>query len=184
MKFYDSNLFVLIPTAMVFVWQTVRATTTFRMIRGDWVCYASSLLPLAYIAILIRGMNAPLSIWRTVPGMFGLAAALILFEWSRNTVRGQLFSYAFSTDLPRHMCSNGPFAYIRNPFYTSYILATVSAALMLPDIVTLIVIVLMIQMLMAAARQEEAKFEQSPLSDEFVRYKRRTGRFGPPIRRL
>ena len=90
-----------------------------------------------------------------------------------------VFSYAFSHDLPQFLVTSGPYSYIRNPFYASYLLAYVAAAILFPGIATLGVLMMMGILLTKAARYEERKFQSSALADEYKVYKQRTGRFIP-----
>ena len=114
-----------------------------------------------------------------IPGLAAFAGSFLLFEWARRTIRGKFFSYAFSHDTPQFLMTEGPYAYIRNPFYASYLLAYIGATILFPGLATLLVALMMGAILVNAARHEERKFERSPLAAEFAVYRRRTGRFVP-----
>jgi protein-S-isoprenylcysteine O-methyltransferase Ste14 len=168
--------------ALVFAWQGLRAIWTFTVPpdSGNSV-YLSFLMPAVWVLIVVGGASAPLRWWLLAPGTIGLTGAVLLFEWAKQATRGGHFSYAFSKELPTHLCEDGPFAYIRNPFYASYILSMGSATVMLPGLLRLFVFVLMMRIFMGAAQQEETKFELSPLAGQFYRYRERTGRFFPRL---
>jgi protein-S-isoprenylcysteine O-methyltransferase Ste14 len=105
-----------------------------------------------------------------------------LFAWARHSIRGQYFSYVFSNDTPALLWTGGPFRYIRNPFYASYLLAMASVAMMLPGLIRFLVFAATALLLTSAARHEEQKFANSPLAGEYESYRQRTGRFLPAFR--
>jgi protein-S-isoprenylcysteine O-methyltransferase Ste14 len=136
------------------------------------------------IAILIFGsVNAPFETRMAIPGLIGLGGSIALFEWARQSVQGKVFSYIFSNDTPEFLWTSGPYAYIRNPFYVSYLLSYIAVAIMFPGIASLVVVTGMTIYFHAAARHEERKFGRSPLAEEYEAYRRRTGRFIPRLRR-
>jgi protein-S-isoprenylcysteine O-methyltransferase Ste14 len=111
----------------------------------------------------------------------GLSVALLLFEWARRTVRGRFFSWIFSKDTPTFLCANGPFAYVRNPFYTSYLLTMAATVILQLRLFKVAVFLGMIMYFTAAARHEERKFARSAIAADYARYKERTGRFLPKL---
>jgi protein-S-isoprenylcysteine O-methyltransferase Ste14 len=129
------------------------------------------------IAVESRAPRAPIVLVSV--GLAGLAASLALFHWASYSIRGRYFSYAFSRDVPEFLHTAGPYAYVRNPFYASYVIGLASAALMHPSVLTLAVVVGAFYYFDMAARFEERKFETSPLRVEYLAYKSRTGRFVP-----
>jgi protein-S-isoprenylcysteine O-methyltransferase Ste14 len=96
-------------------------------------------------------------------------------------VKGKFFSFAYSNDQPRFLLDRGPYAYIRNPFYTSYLLAYGSAVVLFPGWITAAVFAAMFWILLSAARHEERKFSGSALRFRYEAYKARTGRFLPKL---
>jgi len=168
--------------AAVFVRLTLGAATTFRIVPGEGAPRRSELVSLGFWAMMINSSSAPLHTWLVVPGCIGLAGALALFDWARHSIRGQYFSYVFSNDTPGMLWTGGPFAYIRNPFYASYLLAMASVAVMLPSLIRFLVFAATALLLTSAARHEERKFANSPLAVEYQSYRQRTGRFIPRLR--
>jgi protein-S-isoprenylcysteine O-methyltransferase Ste14 len=158
------------------------ANKTFSVVRGERPAPQIFLFPLAIAVILYQAVRAPLHSGLVIPGVLGFAGSLALFERTRLAVRGRFFSYAFSEDQPRFFMKSGPYAYVRNPFYSSYLLSYLSAAVMLPGLATLLVLGIMTWFLTAAALQEEGKFAASPFAADYERYKLRTGRFIPKLR--
>ena len=118
-----------------------------------------------------------------VPAGVLMAGGLALFQWASNAVRGQFFSYLGDSDIPQFVFQKGPFAYIRNPFYCSYILVNLGVMLLVTNWITVAAAVACIVILDQAARFEERKFESSPVAEEYREYKARTGRFVPKLPR-
>ncbi|HEY1305612.1 MAG TPA: isoprenylcysteine carboxylmethyltransferase family protein [Vicinamibacterales bacterium] len=167
---------------VVFGWQVLGAAATFRPMPGQrGASFLAQLISLSFVALLYRRFEVQLNPWLAVLGVIGLAASVVLFEWARRTVRGRLFSYIFSSDTPEFLCAEGPYAYIRNPFYSSYLLALASTALMMPSLFRALVVLAMIVYFTAAAMYEERKFGRSAVATEYEQYKQRTGRFLPRV---
>jgi protein-S-isoprenylcysteine O-methyltransferase Ste14 len=157
------------------------AVRTFSLVKGERPARKINFFPLAMVAILIAGSRSTLNSWLVLPGLAGFTASLALFEWARATVRGKFFSYAYSNDTPQFLMDQGPYAYIRNPFYTSYLTAYASAIVLFPGWITGAVFVGMFWFLLSAARHEERKFSRSALRLQYEAYKSRTGRFLPRL---
>jgi protein-S-isoprenylcysteine O-methyltransferase Ste14 len=165
--------------AAVFLRLAIGAATTFRIVPGEAPPRRSELVSLGFWAMLINSSSVRLNPWLVLPGCIGMVGALALFEWARRSIRGRYFSYVFSNDVPAMLWTGGPFAYIRNPFYASYLLAMASVALMWPSLTRFLVFAGAATLLVSAARHEEQKFARSPLAGEYQLYRQRTGRFLP-----
>ena len=174
-----SNQFLLFFVAAVFLRLAVGAATTFRVVPGEGPPRRSELVSLGFWAMMISSSLVPLTPWLVVPGCVGMVGALALFDWARHSIRGRYFSYVFSHDVPAMLWTGGPFAYIRNPFYASYLLAMASVVVMMPTTIRFLVFAGTAMLLTSAARHEERKFARSPLAGEYESYRRRTGRFLP-----
>jgi protein-S-isoprenylcysteine O-methyltransferase Ste14 len=159
------------------------AARTFSLAEGERPSPALQLFVVANFVVIYKTFVTPVDPRLAIPGLIGFACSLALFEWARSTVRGKFFSYAYCHDTPQFLLTSGPFAYVRNPFYASYLLAYVGAAVLFPGIATLLVLVMMGIFSVKAARHEERKFGRSALSVEYEVYRRRTGRFIPRLTR-
>jgi protein-S-isoprenylcysteine O-methyltransferase Ste14 len=94
-----------------------------------------------------------------------------------------VFSFAGNNDLPQFVHRAGPYAYVRNPFYLSYLLAEIATVLVWPSVWGVVVVVLMVAYFQWLARFEEEKFARSPVAAEYAAYKAATGRLVPRLRR-
>ena len=165
----------------VFLWQAIGATRAFRQVGGEPGSELASLVSFGFVALLINRGTEMVSVGLFAIACVVLAFALLLFEWARRTVRGHYFSWIFSSDTPTFVCASGPFAYVRNPFYTSYLLTMAATVIMLPSVFRAAVFLAMVVYFTAAALHEERKFARSAVAAEYARYKDRTGRFLPGL---
>ena len=107
------------------------------------------------------------------------ATALALFWWSLQTNSRYPLSASFSPDTPRHVVEDGPYRFIRHPFYCSYLLTWSAGVIATGSIWLLPTVVVMSVIYFRAAREEEQKFMRSPLAETYKRYQARTGQFLP-----
>jgi len=117
-----------------------------------------------------------------------LAVALVFYAlsflvfWSAvRAMRGHVMPYAFTPGAPRAFIREGPFAWVRHPFYSAYLIAwlagwiaTAQWWLLAPTAVTA-------WLLMRAAKGEEAAFLASPFAAAYRAYQRTTGRLVPRL---
>jgi protein-S-isoprenylcysteine O-methyltransferase Ste14 len=142
------------------------------------------LFPIVPVLLFQQALIAPLKLWGVVAGCVALLGSLALFEWALRARGTEFFSWAMSEDTPQFVFDRGPYAYIRNPFYASYLASYIAAAIALQTVISYAVVVVMGAMFFGVARFEEKKFARSPVKDQYAQYVRRTGRFLPRIRTL
>ncbi len=127
-------------------------------------------------ALLIIGApSAPAAAVALLLATGGLA----LFWWAIRSNRRQPLSFAFSDDLPQHLVCDGPYRYVRHPFYTAYLLAWLVVPVATLEPLLLVPMMVMTIIYTAAARLEERKFASSRLAREYAAYRRVTGMFWP-----
>ena len=166
---------------LVFAYHIIGATRTFALVKGERPGAGLQLLPLSYVVLIYKTFNTPIRPSLAFPGLLAFAGSLALFEWARRSIRGKFFSYAYSNDTPQFLWTEGPYAYIRNPFYASYLLSYAGAMVLFPGLTTLIVFAVMGLFFLRIALHEERKFLRSELSEQYAAYKQRTGRFIPKL---
>jgi protein-S-isoprenylcysteine O-methyltransferase Ste14 len=110
------------------------------------------------------------------------SCSLVLYEWTRRTVRGRGFSVGWSEQVPQEVCDTGPCAYIRHPFYVSYMMGFAAMAIALPHIVSVLVCVAAIVWLVAIALHDERMLLNSSLATAYAAYRRHVGMFVPFLR--
>jgi protein-S-isoprenylcysteine O-methyltransferase Ste14 len=116
-----------------------------------------------------------------VAGCAGLLGAAALFEWARRSIRGRTFTVFFTNDVPQFVWTGGPYAYVRHPFYTSYLLSYASVAIALRSVLQALLFFAMLAFFWTAAAREERKFANSSFAAEYAAYRRKTGRFVPRL---
>jgi protein-S-isoprenylcysteine O-methyltransferase Ste14 len=175
-----SRVFEILPVA-VLVWMAIGAGFIFRpdLGRRDPRGLGIVVSLWGMLGVMRFGTPAPLGI--AAIGLAGLAIALVIFHWAAYSIRGRLFSYAGNDDLPQFVHTSGPYAYVRNPFYLSYLLTEISTIVLWPSVGGAVFIVLATLYFQWLARYEEAKFARSPVAEEYARYKARTGRLLPRL---
>jgi protein-S-isoprenylcysteine O-methyltransferase Ste14 len=87
-------------------------------------------------------------------------------------------------DAPVELVTWGPYARIRHPFYSSFLLAFIAAILVLPHYLTLLVCIYSCVTLTMTAKREERRLMASEYGDQYIRYYRRSGRFFPRLTAL
>jgi len=173
----------IVETVAVVVWvrHLIGAFRTFSPAQGERPSPFVYVFSLAVFVLVETVFRARLEARLVIPGLVAFIGSLVLFEWARRSVRGKFFSYIYSKDTPKFIWTSGPYAYIRNPFYASYMLSYIGAAMMFPGIPAFVVVAGMTVYFALAARFEERKFKNSPLATEYEAYRRRTGRFIPRL---
>jgi protein-S-isoprenylcysteine O-methyltransferase Ste14 len=176
-----TRLFEILPF-IVFFWMIAGAMQVFTRTPRDMMNARGLGVGLSIwgpLASVQLATEPPL--WVSAIGLAGLALAFALFNWAAFSIRGRTFSLAGHDDLPQFVHSSGPYAYIRNPFYASYILAGISTVVMWPSAWGALVVCVTVAYYEWLARYEEQKFAKSPVAAEYARYKARTGRLFPRV---
>lgn len=119
----------------------------------------------------------------TLQGMASLifATSLVLFWWTVSTTRRRPLTLAFTSDVPVHLQTTGPYAYVRHPFYLAYVLFWIGTAVAANERLAWAMPAVMTASYMAAARREELKFEASPLASDYRAYRLQTGMLVPNL---
>ena len=102
-----------------------------------------------------------------------------VFAWGVKTIGCGRLTAAFSHDAPAELITSGPFRFVRNPFYVSYLLAYLQAVLASRSPWSMLPLLGMWCIYRRAAGLEEQKFQRSRLAKNYRRYAACTGRFLP-----
>jgi len=84
-------------------------------------------------------------------------------------------------DAPVHLVTWGPYAYVRHPFYSAFLLAFLAATLAFPHAATLVTLLFGWTMLTATAIREERRLCHSEFGKEYAEYMASAGRFFPRV---
>ena len=130
----------------------------------------------------------PIDLYRTDDGPYAyyivwLLLCLGLYVWSAATVWRTKLTIAFSVDSPRFLMASGPYAFVRHPFYLSYLATYIGTAAVTRKIPSALAATVMIAIYVTAAFLEERKFLASEeFAEKYRAYKKRVGMFLPKIR--
>jgi len=174
----------LLPLALLFYYFVLAGARTFEYTPSDVV--GSGLAQFSFLgtgtfATIAIGHRAELPLANAIGSGVLMLCSLGLYEWARHTIRERRFHIAWSGEVPSEVCEDGPYAHIRHPVYTSYMIAFAALLVALPTIVALAILLFNIALFTHAARSDERDLAKSELAEDYARYKQRTGMFVPKI---
>ena len=113
-----------------------------------------------------------------IGGMLGIGAQAVF--WAAIGAHGiHRPSGAFATTAPSWLVRQGPYRWVRHPFYTAYAMAFVAGAVFAQSRWLWVVPAWMVTMYVLAARQEERLIMSSPLAPAYSAYRKEVGAFCP-----
>lgn len=114
--------------------------------------------------------------------VFFWALSMALFSWALAVTRSLRLYLAFSEPAPDRLLEEGPFRYVRHPFYLSYSLYWLAGAILgWPHILPALAVPVMGSLYVNAALREERQFEEGTLKSKYLDYKKRAGMFLPKM---
>jgi protein-S-isoprenylcysteine O-methyltransferase Ste14 len=95
------------------------------------------LIPLSYVAVSVSTGQPvpgdyPFHPWQGWAGLIVLGAALALFRLTHKQL-GRNWSVALETRSDHKLVTEGVYAYVRHPMYSSFLLSAIAQALLLPN---------------------------------------------------
>jgi protein-S-isoprenylcysteine O-methyltransferase Ste14 len=117
-------------------------------------------------------------------GCVSYVLALVIFWWAIAVNRKRPLAACFSEREQLHLVEQGPYRYIRHPFYCSYLLTWFAGAIATLNFGLALTVLAMLALYIIAAQSEEKKFADSPLRDYYAEYQRHTGQFIPKFWKL
>jgi protein-S-isoprenylcysteine O-methyltransferase Ste14 len=127
------------------------------------------------VAIAVRPVPAS----RAAAAVAALAGAAALFRWAARANRARPLGLAFAASVPEHVQTRGPYAFVRHPFYASYLLAFAGGWVASASPWVAPAFALGLWTYWRAARREERAFLASPVADAYRTYALCTGMFLP-----
>jgi protein-S-isoprenylcysteine O-methyltransferase Ste14 len=134
------------------------------------------------LAELVGIALGPVPAGRAAAAFALLAAALGLFGWTAWTNRARKLGLAFAGAVPTHLQTRGPYALVRHPFYTSYLLGFAGGAVAAGTPWLAPALAAGALTYWRAAREEELAFAGTPLAGAYRAYAARVGMFVPGLR--
>ena len=114
--------------------------------------------------------------------IFALSIALIAFTIGIHRVPLALWHQ--ENDAPKNIVTHGSYAWVRHPFYTSFIICLTGCVIICPHLSTIGSLIYAVVVLMVTARREESRLSSSEFGEEYREYMTRVGRFFPGIGRV
>ncbi|WP_245494697.1 isoprenylcysteine carboxylmethyltransferase family protein [Mesorhizobium sp. M4B.F.Ca.ET.017.02.2.1] len=115
----------------------------------------------------------------------GLAIQLVssaLFWWAISRSRKARLRFVFDADNPHGLVTDGPFSYIRHPFYTSYIIFWAGWGIATWSIWAVVPVAGIFVLYLIAALDEEKKFSRTDLAGAYEAHRKQAGLFWPRLR--
>jgi protein-S-isoprenylcysteine O-methyltransferase Ste14 len=116
----------------------------------------------------------------TTLGLGGFTISIVVFWWAVANTRLHRLRLAYTNADPDMINTSGPYAYVRHPFYLSYIAFWISTALVAQTWQWAPALTLALWYV-RIARDEERRFRASALSSAYDTYRQRTGMLFPRI---
>ena len=129
---------------------------------------------------ILLGVNSERLLLESV-GMpfFALSIALIAFTIGIHRVPLALWHQ--NNDEPKNIVTHGPYAWVRHPFYTSFMICLTGCVIICPHPSTILTLCYAIIALMVTARREESRLSSSEFGKEYQEYMKNVGRFFPGV---
>lgn len=154
--------------------------------------FTSQRPPLAFVALALMSVASlglfcdiawrrPPTDWRLPVVLVLFVAAALLFASAVQASRKATLRLIFEKTTPETLVKDGPYRYVRHPFYTSYILFWLGCALATLHPYNIAFLAVLFAMLTAGARAEERSFQKSAHAEAYAAYRAETGMFWPRL---
>ena len=162
-----------------FVWGTVRHFVwEGRGSPGAW--FVSMVSWVAFLVFVGETIRRGSTRW-WAPGSAMFLAALFLWVWTLRTTRRRPPTLAFTGDSPTLLFKDGPYRWVRHPFYTAYLTFWAGCLVGEGSPFSALSVAVLGCIYAVAAAHEERKFSRSSLAGPYRDYAASTGRFLPRL---
>ncbi|MGR3507155.1 MAG: methyltransferase family protein [Paracoccaceae bacterium] len=135
---------------------------------------------MANIYIVIFCLKGHLSPTLTVLSIFITSSSFVLFQITINTTKKSELHIAYSTRASERLIRNGPFSYVRHPFYAAYIMFWMSWTMATQSYVsTFLSAILALQYLLAIFFEERSL--KLAFGEEYDQYRSQTSALIPRV---
>ena len=115
----------------------------------------------------------------TVCGCLLYVVSFTLFWWAVPYARRGRLAIAFATTSPTTLVTDGPYRYVRHPFYAAYMTFWLAGSLATSQLVLFVPVIVMGALYWRAILWEERAFAAGPLAARYAEYARCTGELFP-----
>jgi protein-S-isoprenylcysteine O-methyltransferase Ste14 len=138
-----------------------------------------SLLSYATYVAFLCGRGCEVTVWTTL-GLVGFALSIPLFWWTVMATKRHRLCVAYTDAEPHVICTGGPYAHVRHPFYLSYITFWIGTALVVGWWQWAVALILTLWYI-RIAQGEERRFQSSALSTGYGIYREQIGMLLPRL---
>jgi protein-S-isoprenylcysteine O-methyltransferase Ste14 len=160
-----------------FQWFTVVGAKTFRIpkLRDSGAGLGGTAFLFGTLVVLWQGLCNGFDLTPAASGAALSVLSLALYEWARRTIIGRRFAIALADEVPEAVCEDGPYRYMRHPFYLSYVVASLGMLVATLNLIAAAVFVCNSIVFTYMARDDERTLKASPLSSDYDAYRQRVG---------
>ena len=160
---------------------TLLSSSLFRLDHAGFTSYAffTSFLAGTSTTVWVMAHNFSHNLWAHVAAGLLAVYSCYLFFATAKVIRSAPLTAIFSPDSPQFVHTSGPYQRIRHPFYASYIMNFLAAALSSGNPVCFGIFCAAFAIYTLAAQIEEKKFQKSSIAKEYEDYRQRTHMFLP-----
>jgi protein-S-isoprenylcysteine O-methyltransferase Ste14 len=146
---------------------------------GTWLVTTTSAL--GYVSVLYAIFTShKIYLWSALGVALHLSSTF-LFGWCIGTSGKRNLGLALNDNSSGRLITDGPYAFVRHPFYTSYIIFWAGSAVIAPSIFTIIPAAALLLIYFYTARREDKALAKL-FEDEYPSWYRNTGAFFPKWR--
>lgn len=143
---------------------------------------AGPVLSLAHLAGVV--LLPPRSDAAAAAGIVLYSLAVAVFLSAIESAKRTRLQRAFVDEpLPDRLITDGPYRWVRHPFYVGYILGAIAAPVAVGGVVLALIAIAMVGLTLAAAIREERAWLRSARGPAYRLYRAKTGMFIPFARR-
>lgn len=181
MEFVFDGLVTLLGAAIVgaYIWSVRNHFVSDKMPPGAWIISLSVSASTILMLVLTWAMPQPL--FAHIAGLAIQLCSLWLFYAAIKASRKARLRFVFDPEHPHSLVNEGPYRFVRHPFYVSYSIFWFGWAVATWSVWAIPSVIILLWLYISAARMEERNFAASSLSADYAEYSRRTGFFLPRL---
>lgn len=168
-----------IATVGQYVWSMGRHFHSPHKPQGSWVVSTMVISTTILFLVLVWLLEQPVA--AQLAGLALQLASVALFWWAISASREARLKFVFDAGNPETLVTDGPYRYVRHPFYTSYLIFWTGWGIATWSIWALVPLAGMLAMYTRAALDEEKKFSRTQFAETYAAYRRRAGLFWPRL---
>jgi len=172
-----TSLASILVLSAPFQWFTVAGAKTFRIpkLRDSGAGLGGTAFMFGTLVVVWQGLYNGFDPTPAASGAALSVLSVALYEWARRTILGRRFAIALAEEVPEAVCEDGPYRYMRHPFYLSYVLASLGMLVATLNLVAAAVFIFNSTVFTYMARDDERTLQASALSSDYDAYRQRVG---------